>query len=420
MLPERNNVYKGIPSPIRKWMAYDFASSALLLSSYLYGQEWLLGQSGMRPIYFSLLVTFALVVAGMLSPALGRRLWDSREAYKWLFILVAGTACAYAACGGIAITGRVGEYGAIPGLVCFGMMLIGYQLTMVPYNYSLRYLQTIRRLHFTSGLGIAAGYAGQLCLGSILLVVTRLLHPQESLERLTFFPTVIFYLVFSAPLIGLLRSLRGQELLPSELDTQFEGGLDRKAANSFKPELLKPILFDTFLIVSGVAAVGLFAPHYVEYTYGIHGVMKTGFFLLAVLSALVGGVVYGRITAPWDSLRLLRALTGSWFLVVILAYSVRVAWVAWLVAIAFGFLLSVTWSLCRVLVFESCPEPQLGRAYGYYNLATVAGVIAGSNFWSIVYEFKHNVSGAEMGTTFAVSAIAFAAAFCVACFVLRD
>jgi UMF1 family MFS transporter len=137
--------------------------------------------------------------------------------------------------------------------------------------------------------------------------------------------------------------------------------------------------------------IGLFLGVYLVIQLGFTSEQKDLLLLVAISSAVVGGIFWGfvvdrigprdalmRVLAVWSLLLALIAATG---------FHLLPDGALWLIAPFAGFSLGGIWAADRPLMIGLAPPQYLGQFYGLYALSGRFAALAGPLIWALIVDF---------------------------------
>lgn len=347
----------GLGLPALGWILYDLANTIFSYAVVTrYFNEWIIIEQGRPDLYvglMSLAVSVALVLSlpflGAVADASGRRM---------PFLIVATVAC-------VAATALLGFVeGVFLALVVGGVAIFAFNSALAHYDPLLGVVAPPERRGLVSGVGVAAGYVGVL----IALVVLGQLVPEGDNQR-AFVPTAILFLVLSMPCFlwvrdrpG-LRSSRGCVRAPSGVVKELVASVRRARRARYGR-----LLVARFFYVDALATVIAYMTVYARRTGDFPGAEVEALLALAVVFAVLGGLVAGALVERLGPKRVLTAtlvLVAATLLTTGLSGEGALLWVA---GPAVGVGLGAVWTSDRVFLLRLCPEEHRGEAFGLYTL----------------------------------------------------
>ena len=167
----------------------------------LYFHSEVVGETGMGDLYWGVAVSISMLLAALLSPALGAAADNPRRKKSFLLVFtltsVAATALLFFV-----------QHGMIAaGIALFVVANTGYEGGIVFYDAFLPEITSPRSYGRVSGYGFAAGYVGSFAILALTLPLISAGFVPENLPniRLTFVIAAAFFFVFSLPLFFFVR-----------------------------------------------------------------------------------------------------------------------------------------------------------------------------------------------------------------------
>src|ERR1700693_1946670 len=128
-------VHTRLGPPIRGWIGFDFANSLIIINGILVYSRWLLTEQKSSELGLNLSMAGSTLLLFVLSPLLGAQL-DRHRNGKFLLLTTSILLGVFT----FALTwvaDRDGFQKILLTLFAFGLINLAYQLSLVPYNWSL-------------------------------------------------------------------------------------------------------------------------------------------------------------------------------------------------------------------------------------------------------------------------------------------
>lgn len=189
------------------WAMYDFANSIPVIVFALYFSQWLVVENGVSDILFnltfvisSLLLISSAPILGVISDQKGVKLPYLRNLTLAMIVTILITTLL------TLIFPAKSEF-LILAAIFFTLTNYFYQFSLVFYSALLPQLAPINKRGFISGLGISAGWLGQI-LGLLITLPFAsgkiYLFGNPGREQ-TFLPAVILYILLTLPMVFLFK-----------------------------------------------------------------------------------------------------------------------------------------------------------------------------------------------------------------------
>ncbi len=384
-----------LKKPLLAWILYDVASSsyALLIPGVIFAVYYRQAVCGGTPAcdaHWALLVSFALLATGLLSPLLGA-IADLGAVRHRLFILTTLLCCAATA----------GLYWVQPGQLVWGGLMFwlahtGYNLAAGLYDAYLPGLVPTRLVGRLSGLGWGLGYLGGLACFFLSLPLTRGGLAAENLPilRLTFLLVSSFYFVVALPaLVWLPRQLEPgntqMSVTPGQLIRQAYQQVWRTFRNWKQQREVFKFLLSYYLISDAVVTVLSFVSIFISTQFGYSLFQILQLTLLFNLMAVPATIVFGFLSAIYSAKSLIQVTLGIWVgMIGLMAFSSHPV-TPILIACLLGVVAGSTQSLCRSLFATLIPASRATEMFGFNNLVGRVSAIAGP----LTFGFISSVTG---------------------------
>jgi MFS transporter, UMF1 family len=369
-IPARRSVWS--------WVVYDLANTIFALGVVgLYLPDWLISVG--RPdrdlaavqIAAAVVVIFLAPWAGARTDASGIRLPALR-----ITTLVA-----------VAATFFLGTGPEILTLALLWVAIVGVNTGSVVYDALLVDVSTPRTRGWVSGLGVGVGYVGSFVgLGIGLLVFDVLGWGYEG----TFRVMALGFLVFALPAFFFVDEIPREKPDPkpklSDVARRVVGAW--RTARNYDGVIR--FLVGRFFYTDAINT--LLAGFLAIYVIDELGMDRTDFtFILgiAIATAIVGGLVAGRLLERVGPIRMLRFVLVVWIVGMAAAVAAGVTGatqLAWLIGPVGGIALGATWTADRVVMTRISPPRHLGEFYGLYATVGRFATIIGPLVWALIVD----------------------------------
>lgn len=376
---------------VTAWALYDLANTVFALGVIgRYFPEWLtsIGRPDRDLAIVEAVAGLAVILvapwAGARSDAIGTRVPTLRST---TLIAVAATF----ALG----TGPEGLTFALLGLA-----LVAFNVGSVVYDALLVDVSTARNRSWVSGLGVAVGYVGSFVgLGIGLLGLEVLGWSYAAVFR----ALALAFLVFALPAFFMIREAppRKGAQVPSPRAVAARTVQAWKDAAAYQGMI--PFLVGRFLYADAInTLIGGFLTIFVLEELGMRSSEVTGLLALAIVAAIGGALLAGRVANRLGPLRVLRYVLLLWLVAMGSGIAAAVTGrhsLGWAIGALGGIALGATWASDRVVMTRISPPRRLGEFYGLYATVGRFATILGPLVWALV------VDGLDLGRTVAMGAL---------------
>ena len=379
-----------LTKPVMSWALYDLANTIFSMNIVsLYLALWVIDMGGTDATWgYVNSVTMVLVfvsapVLGALSDQAGRRL---------PFLLVFTLVC-------VGFTTALGTGGLMMTLVLFVIANYFFQASLIFYDATLSVVSTPQTRGIVGGFGVGIGY-----LGSFIGVLTGLLLLDRIGHVGVFRLTALLFLFFAVPIFLFVREPKR----PGNL--RLDPGAIGRALRQVKDTIghlprypgLGRFLVGRAFYTDAANTVIVFL---IIYTVNEIGFTVTGaqvLLLVAITSAVVGGLILGMVVDRIGPKRTLDVVLALWVVALVGAVAVPVlglprAWF-WPVACTAGIALGGTWTADRPYMLILAPPKRLGEFYGLYSMVGRFAAIIGPAMFGFVAETLGFGRPAAMGS----------------------
>ncbi len=374
------------PLSVVGWVLYDLANTIFSLNIVsLYFSLWVVNVMGGGDAVYGLANSLSMAVIFVASPFLGA-LTD--QAPRRMPFLVVSTLAA------VGFTLLLGQGGLVRSLVFFALANIAYQAGSQFYDALLPEVSTAKTRGRIGGLGIAAGYLGSvvgLLTGRALLRgVENLPHSEQTARYSTLFQvTAVLFLFFSLPCFFWVRerAKSGRHFTRDSVAAALQQVRATLGSIRRYPGLARFLIgrvFYTDAVNTVIAFMGIYVTNEVGFSAG----ESSRVLLVAIVFAVVGGLVWGRVVDRIGPKRTLDRVLGLWLVVFVWAAAVGFLHLPpvtfWPVPCLAGIALGGTWTADRPLMLRLTPPERIGEFYGLYGMVGRFAAVTGPLVWGLV------------------------------------
>lgn len=370
------------PKPDRRsvasWVVYDLANTIFALGVLgVYFAEYLLSV-GQSEASLTVVVTAAAAVVIFVAPWAGARsdVKGTRVPTLRVTTLIAVLATALLASGPIALT-----------LLLLWIAIVAVNTGSVVYDALLVDVSTPENRGWVSGLGVGVGYVGSFIGVGIGILTLSVLDWSYAA---TFRTIAVAFLVFALPSFFFIRERHGhaEDPLPGLRDVIARLATAWRRTRSY--EGVTRFLVGRFLYTDAInTLITGYLAFFVIDELGLERAMFELLLMIAIFTAVIGGLVAGRFVERAGPMRVLRAVLVTW--VIALASGIAAAVtgltdLAWVIGPVGGVALGATWASDRVVMTRISPPRHLGEFYGLYGTVARFATIAGPITWWLIVE----------------------------------
>jgi UMF1 family MFS transporter len=377
---------RGERKDVLAWCLFDFANSSYTtvittVAFSVYFRDAIVGRDDPRGDFLwglsGVLVCVAVILA---SPVLGALADHSGRKKRWLAWTVAQTVAATAA---FVLLGP-GDVGL--AVFLYVVATVGFEGGYVFYNAFLPEISTSRNAGRISALAWGCGFVGGVAslLACIPFLKRPLLSASGALQgdavagfRLSFVVVALFFAVFAAPTLLILRDRPAHAVLHRPAD-YLRVGFRRVRSTLTHLRLLPHTALYVLAYVcffGGVNTVIKFSGLFATQTFGLSPAELVKLILVSNLIAVPGTLAAGwladRIGLKWG----LCATLVLWIGVAALGVWGQARWTLWVLAGGAGIGMGSTQSIGRALMAELTPPSREAEFFGFYTLAGQVGSI---------------------------------------------
>ena len=379
---------------IASWCLYDFGDSAfttliVTVSYALYFRGVVATSLGARAsFYWGLSIATSMAIVALLAPVLGAAA-DAAGRKKTFLACAAGTAITFTA-----LLGFVGPGDIAAGMILFIVANVGYEGAHVFYNGFLPEIASDEEMGRISGYGWAVGYIGGLAAILLSLPLTRqgFEGGGAALYRWTFPLVALFYLVFSLPVLLVLRERAPRK--PETLAGLVRDGVARLTVTlrsvRRQGDLLR-FLLAFFAYNDGVMTVISFAAIYAQNVIGFTMQQVTLLFLVTQITAFIGAFAAGWLVDRIGARVTILITLVLWCGVVTAAFMARTVPQFFVVGAVASIGMGSTQTASRSLMGLLVPPGRSAEFFGFYGLTGKISAI----FGPVIYGWVASLYGTE-------------------------
>jgi UMF1 family MFS transporter len=376
---------------VGSWVTYDLANTIFALGVIgLYFPDWLKSM-GQPDASLALVEAGAGAIVIFLAPWAGARsdIRGTRVPTLVVTTLVAVAATATLASGPVVLS-----------LVLLGAALVAFNVGSVVYDALLVDVSTPANRGWISGLGVGVGYLGSFIgLGLGLLTLDVLGWSYAA----TFRVLALGFLVFALPAFFFIDEREGDRDAKLPRLREVIGRLVSSWRLAADYNGVVRFLVGRFLYTDAInTLIGGFLTIFVIEELGLDRRFTTTLLGLAILAAVIGAFVAGRLVGRFGPLRVLRSVLVLWVLALSSGVAAAVTGqteLAWAIGPLGGVALGATWTADRVVMTRISPPRHLGEFYGLYATVGRFATILGPLTWALI------VDGLQLGRTVAMAAL---------------
>ena len=375
----------------KSWILYDVGNSAFILLV-----------ATLVPIFFN-----ALAKNAGLNEDLYMSYWGYAGSIATILVAILGPICGtladrklkkpffvIAMLVGVACCAMLGAASGWLSFLClFILARVGYSSSIIFYDSMLPEVTTEERMDKVSSMGFAFGYIGSvipfiLCLSLVLMPGTFGLA-QSSAMVIAFLITALWWVGCTVPL---LRRYRQTAFVTAEksplLDTFRQ--LGRTIRDAKKEKHIFVYLLAFFFFIDGVYTIIDMAT-----AYGTAlGLDTTGLLLALLLTQIVAfpcSILFGRLSAKYDTGLLIKVCIIAYTCVVLFAVFMVSQWQFWLLAVMVGMFQGGIQALSRSYLGKIIPPERSGEFYGLMDIFGKGASFVGMTLVSIISQLTAGI-----------------------------
>jgi UMF1 family MFS transporter len=360
------------------WILYDLANTIFALGVIgRYFPEWLTAVD-QPDSALALIEAGAGALVIFLAPWAGARsdVTGTRVPTLMVTTVVCVAATAVLASGPVSLT-----------LALLGLALVAFNVGAVVYDALLVDVSTPANRGRISGLGVGVGYIGSFVGLGIGVVTLDVLGWSYAA---TFLVLALAFLLLALPAFFFIEERGGHDdaPLPRLADIARRLAASWRLASGYDGAVR--FLIGRFLYTDAInTLIGGFLTIFVIQELGLSGQFTTRLLGVAIIAAIFGALVAGRLVERFGPIRVLRAVLLLWTVAIaagIAAAATGQTALAWAIGPLGGAALGATWTADRVVMTRISPPRHLGEFYGLYATVGRFATILGPLTWALIVD----------------------------------
>jgi len=368
------------------WTLFDFANTAfsvmiVTVGYALYFRTIVAGGTNEGDFFWGLSVSLSMLIAMVISPALGAAADFSRRKKRFLFAFTLASII----CTALLFFVHAGMI--FCGMLFFIIGNIGFEGGLVFYDAFLPEITTEKSYGRVSGYGFAMGYLGALAVLAIAFPLLKDGFVAENLfnVRISFVVAATFFLLFSMPTFLVLRDHKVEF---QERVSYLKVGLRRSLGTLRHLRYYQNIarfLVAFFIYNDAILTVIAFASIYAGQTLNFTFLDIIIFFIIVQSTAILGSVIFGIITDHIGPKKTITITLFIWIVVVIGAFFATSKFVFYIVGLLAGASIGSSQSSSRSLMALLTPKSREAEFFGFYDgLCGKASAVVGPFLFGLI------------------------------------
>jgi UMF1 family MFS transporter len=271
-------------------------------------------------------------------------------------------------------------------LVIYSLANVLFQSSLIIYDALLPVVSTEQNRGRVNGLAVGLGYFGSLVGLAIGGVVLARGGDYQEIFRLTAAVSILLALPCFVLVREQVRNV--PPLAPLALARGAFADVGATLAHANRLPVLMRFLVSRALYSMAGGAIGIFMAVYLTVQVGFSSAEKDRLLLAAIIGAVAGGLIWGRVVDAIGPRNALLVILGVWCValaaVAASGFGLLPQASLWVSAPLAGFGLGGTWASDRPLMAALSPAAQLGQFFGLYGLAGRFAILTGPLIWTFV------------------------------------
>jgi UMF1 family MFS transporter len=361
------------------WVLYDLANTIFALAvGGRYFSVWVIGQGG-TDAQFGYATSIAMAIVIVLGPWVGTR--SDRAATRRPALIVTTLVT-------VGATALLTIWGLYPSLILYIVGQIGFTLGSVVYDAMLPDVSTETNRGFISGMGVGVGYLGSfLAIGTGLLMLAR--YGYGPLFR----TLALLFLLFALPAFAFIEER--PRARPTGRPPRLTEALAHLVASWRRAQRYPGVsrfLIGRFLYADAANTAFLFVSIFAITEMGFSDRQTDMLALSAIVSAVIGSFIVGKIVDRVGPRKALHAALYLWSAAVVIAVVAALSdrgGLGWFVGIVGGTAAGATWTSDRVYMARISPPEHYGELYGLYATVGRFATLLGPLVWALITDGLH-------------------------------
>lgn len=271
-------------------------------------------------------------------------------------------------------------------LAVYSLANLLFQCSLIIFDAFLPVVSTEMNRGRVNGIAVGLGYIGSLAGVVIGGIVLSRGGDYQTVFRITALVSVLLAL----PCFLLVRepARAVASLAPLALARGAFRDVAATLAHANQLPVLTRFLISRTLYSMAGGAIGIFMAVYLTVQMGYTSGEKDRVLLMAILGAVAGGLLWGRVVDTAGPRNALLAILGVWSLalaaIAASGFGVLPSESLWLSGPLAGFALGGTWASDRPLMAALSPPAHLGKFFGLYGLSGRLALLTGPLIWTLV------------------------------------
>jgi len=368
------------------WAFYDLANtlySAAVVTVFLPLYITTLTQWN---ITLGMSATFAMILAGLFSPAIGAVADQTGKTKRYLVIATLITC--------LATFFMSFSANLIWVLICFVIAHFFFHLCLVYYNSLLVCVAPSEKQGWVSGLGVGLGYGG------VLIALPIAYWVEKSFGTRFIFPTIaLFYFLGALPLFAFVPERKVASPKPfhwNQVTLEIKEVYQTILSLVHYPKILF-FLLSSFFVQEAINAVILWLAVFIKFTFGLDQGALILVLVFTNLSACLFGLGLGFLTDRIGAYKILWFSYLSLLAVLVILVIAPNAYVALASIILFGGAgFAGFWTAGRKFLISISPENKIGEFFGLYGMTTKLSCFSMALFALIADAFGFRMATIEL------------------------
>ncbi|MFA6392688.1 MAG: MFS transporter [Candidatus Paceibacterota bacterium] len=376
------------------WALYDFANSIVMIVFMLYFSQWLVIDKGVSDFWYNASFIFSTILLILTGPVVSVLADKKGRCFSFFYKNTVILYILY-----ILLTFIILFFPEqrILAIVLFILGNFAYQSSFIFYNSFLNEISQPEKRGFTSGIGNAANWLGQIA--GLLLVLPfvsgSLYLFGETGRAQVFLPAVVFFIILSLPMLLFYKKQKIIEQTSvsfSHIKEEYKNVFVQAKALFIIPGV-SMFLLAYFFFNDAVLTLSNNFPIVVDKVFNAPDIQKTFLLILILVTSVIGSLICGSLGDHFGLKRVLLWILFGWIIIIpLMGISPNITILGILVTFM-GILFGGVWAVSRALLSKLIPLDKLNYGFSFYTISERFASFLGPLTWSGIVVFTSKTNG---------------------------
>lgn len=353
------------------WSLYDFGNSFVFINFLLYFSQWLVIDGGLSDFWYNALFAIASILLLLSAPTLAA-FTDKHGGRKYfLKFATLGTFLGY----GLATVLAYADQSIFLIAVFFMLGQYFYQLSFSFYNPLIEDVADMSHRARASGIGQFANSFGQV-MGLVMAI------PLSQTRLQPLLPSILVFCVLSLPMLLYFKEQKEKQVALTFIELKNDTKYFFKKIKLFvSVSMAVPVLVSFFFFNDALITVSNNYSIYLERVFGIPDVTKNIILMVVLLTAAIGGLLFGKIADRIGTLKALKYILISWVVFLPVSGFITSITVLFICSALLGFFMGGIWTVTRAYLSQTLKKEEMGYGFSFYTIFERFATFIGPLSW---------------------------------------